>query len=222
MAGKTGRPRGRPKKDGTPPKPRNFNPVSRNNLMQYAGPKEQKKQEKILKSMVNDLGMDIPSEMLEVIIPTKKVFSKEEKTRFLQLLRFHLEELSDHGKITFPDVQAVAELCKNIIMEDRLLEDAQNKMKEDPTAIVNVMASIDKLKKRNKDLSDSLATNRNVRVDPRQSGNTTILDIIEDYERKGQAELQRKLRELKKEEDDEVPAGSYQTSVEEMIKGVVE
>lgn len=207
------------KRPGRPPKkvPKAYNPKSRQNLRQYSEPKQKAEQAKMIRSITDEVEIEIPAEMLEVIIPTKKVFSNEETKRFLQLLKLHLKEISSDEQITFADIQNVAELCKNIIMEDRLLADAQSKSKEDPTAIVNVMASIDKLKKRNQSLSESLATNRNVRIDPRQSGNVTILDIIEEYERKGAEELQRKLDAMKKEEEEEVPEGSYRTRVDDML-----
>jgi hypothetical protein len=218
------RPRGRPRKDAEveEPKERKYNPISRNNLQQYKIPSEKRKQNNILKKMVDEFEMDVPPEMLEVIIPTKKVFDKEERTRFLYLLHYHLKELSVQAKPTFQDVEAVAEFCKNKIMEDRLWEDVNNRRADNPTAATDVMATIDKLKKRNKDLSESLATNRNMRIDPRQNSNFTVLDLIAEYERKGSEEVRKKLEEFKKAEAEEVEDNSYSTSVDKMITTVVD
>ena len=195
----------------------NYNPKSRENLRQYRKNKESE-QVKILKSITAEVDLEIPAEMLEVIIPTKKVFSSEEKKRFLQLLKLHLKEISGDEKVTLSDIQSVAELCKNIIMEDRLLADVQSKSKEDPTALVNVMTSIDKLKKRNKDLSESLATNRNVRVDPKAGGTISVLDLLEAYESGETASVEEKLELLKREEMEEAGPEKYRTTVEDMIR----
>jgi hypothetical protein len=212
----TGRPRGRPPKSKTNTK--SYNPKSRENLRQYSQGKQSAEQAKMIKAITTEIEIEIPPEMLEVIIPTKKVFSNEETKRFLQLLKLHLKELSNDDKITFADIQSVAELCRNIIMADRLLADSQTRAKEDPTAIVNVMASIDKLNKRNKDLSDSLATNRNVRIDPKAGGNITILDLLEAYEVGETASIAEKLAIMEKEEAEEAGPDKYQTTVDGMIR----
>jgi hypothetical protein len=212
----TGRPRGRPPKAKTNTK--NYNPKSRANLRQYSQGKQSAEQAKMIKAITTEIEIEIPPEMLEVIIPTKKVFSNDETKRFLQLLKLHLKELSNDDKITFADIQNVAELCKNIIMEDRLLADAQTKAKANPTAIVDVMATIDKLKKRNQSLSDSLATNRNVRIDPKAGGNITILDLLEAYEVGETASIAEKLAIMEKEEAEEAGPDKYQTTVDGMIR----
>jgi acetolactate synthase small subunit len=221
MTAKTGRPRGRPKKDGTSEKPkRNYNPASRANLRQYSAPKAQKEQAKQMQEITDGFELDISAEDLEVIIPTKKLFIGDERERFMRLFKLHIKELTKSGEVTFPDLQLVSELCKNIIMEDRLLTHAQENAKKDPKALTDVNTTVNNYKKRNKDISESLATNRNVRIDFRQSGKVTILDVIEDYERKSAAELQRKLEMLKREEDDKVDPNKYRTTVADMIKGV--
>jgi hypothetical protein len=212
MAG-TGRPRGRPPNKT---KAKKYNPKSRENLRQYNQGKKEAEQAKMIKAITAEVDIEIPAEMLEVIIPTKKVFSNEETKRFLQLLKLHLKEISSDDKITFADIQNVAELCKNIIMEDRLLADAQTKAKEDPTAIVNVMASIDKLKKRNQSLSESLATNRSVRIDPRAGRNLTVMDVLYTFDDEVQEEYQDKLLAKLDKEEKEVE-GLARTTTKDMI-----
>ena len=54
------KPRGRPRKNPeAAPKKRNFNPISRNNLQQYAIPTEKKKQEKMLNEWQKNLAKNL-------------------------------------------------------------------------------------------------------------------------------------------------------------------
>lgn len=174
-----------------PKKPvKNYNPKSRENLRQYSHGKQLTEQAKMIQAITTEIDIEIPAEMLEVIIPTKKVFSAEEKKRFLQLIKLHLKELSNDDKITFADIQNMAELCKNIILEDRLLADSQKKSKENPIAIIDVMGTVEKLKKRNATLSDTLATNRSARIDPRAGRDITVMDVLYAFDSQAQEALQ--------------------------------
>jgi hypothetical protein len=200
-----------------PKKPvKNYNPKSRENLRQYSHGKQLTEQAKMIQAITTEIEIEIPAEMLEVIIPTKKVFSAEEKKRFLQLIKLHLKELSNDDKITFADIQNVAELCKNIIMADRLLADAQDRSKEEPRALVDVMASVDKLNKRNKDLSESLATNRSVRIDPRAGRNLTVMDVLYTFDDEVQEDYQDKLLTKLAKEEKEVE-GLAKSTTRDMI-----
>ena len=169
------RPRGRPPKQ-LKTSGRKYNPKSRENLRQYSESKNAQEKDSLIRSITEEVEIDIPEEMLEVIIPTKKVFSADEQKRFIRLLKFNLKEIAADEKLSFADVQSVAELCKNIILEDRLLADSHKK--SDPTTLTGIMASVEKLKKRNATLSDSLATNRSARIDPRQGKNITVMDVL--------------------------------------------
>jgi len=195
----------------------NYNPKSRNNLTQYTRPKTEAEKKKLLKSIAAEAEIDL--ELLEVIVPTKKVFTDEEQKRFLKLVKLHLTELTEQGaKVTTQDMQALASLCKNLVMEDRLLEDAKTKFKQDPTAIVNVMAAVDKLKKANEKLSESLATNRNIRVDPKRGSNITILDILEAYESETFGSAEERLAVLEAEEEELAGEDKYVTTIDDMIR----
>lgn len=208
------RPRGRPPKQAA--KGRKYNPKSRDNLRQYNEANNAKDKKELVKSITDELEINISEEMLEVIIPTKKVFSKEERERFVLLLKLSLKEISSDEKISFSDIQAMAELCKNIILEDRLLEHSQKRAKENPIAIVDVMAPVEKLKKRNATLTDSLATNRSARIDPRQGRDITVMDVLYTFDDDVQEDFQEKLMKRLTDEEDKVK-GLVRNSNKDMI-----
>lgn len=208
------RPRGRPPKQ--PRTGRKYNPKSRENLRQYSEAKNAQEKDSLIRSITEEVDLEIPEEMLEVIIPTKKVFSHEEQKRFIRLLKFNLKEIAADEKISFADIQSVAELCKNIILEDRLLADSQKKAKEDPIAIVGVMATVEKLKKRNATLTETLATNRSARIDPRQGKNITVLDVLYTFDNEVQEDFQEKLLAKLIQQEKEVE-GLVRTTNEDMI-----
>jgi hypothetical protein len=187
------------KKDKTKAPKKNYNPKSRDNLRQYTA-KGTSDKDKLLQSMAEQVNID--PELLEVIIPSKKVFSTDEQKRFMKLVNLYFNELtSQDSKLTITDIQAMATLCKNAILEDRLLEDANNK--EDKTAIAEVMASIDKLKKENAKLTESLATNRNVRVDPRAGKDITVMEVLYEFDNRTEDgyEENKLLHEFTEQED---------------------
>jgi hypothetical protein len=194
---------------------KNYNPKSRENLRQYTAPQAEKETKKLLRSISEEI--DIDEDLLEVIVPTKKVFSADERKRFLKLIKLHLIELTEHdSKITTSDIQALSMVCKNLIMEDRLLADAQTKAKADPTAIANVMASIDKLKKANEKLSEGLATNRNMRVDPRSGREFTVMDVLYEFDNDRADEYENRMLDEYEEKEDKVK-DLVKSSVEDLI-----
>jgi hypothetical protein len=204
------RPRGRPPKTAAT-KGRKYNPKSRDNLRQY-NVTSAKDKKQLVKSIAEEIEVDIPEEMLEVIIPTKKVFKdKEERERFALLLKLSLKEISSEEKLTFSDIRAMAELCKNTILEDRLLENSNS-----PATLVDVMTPVEKLKKRNATLLDTLATNRSARIDPRQGKDITVMDVLYTFDDEVQEDFQDKLLKRLESEEDKVK-GLVKTSNKEMI-----
>jgi hypothetical protein len=189
----------------------NYNPKSRENLAQYARPRRAKEREKIKKEIVKDVGLEISEEMLEVIIPAKKIFSDEEQKRFLLLFKLRAKELSDHdAKLTTSDVIAIAKLCKNSILEDRLLAASPT----DGDGIASVMASINTLNKDTEKLTEKLATDRRQRVDPRAGKDVTVNDVLFMVEEE-KAAGRNKLKEMAEEEN--LVRGYVKSSVEDMI-----
>jgi len=203
----------RAKKAGKKVVNESFNPKSKENLIQYSRPKLEKEKEKIKKDIVKDPSIDIDEEMLEIIIPTKSIFSPEESKRFFLMFKLHIKELSENdSKLTVSDMKAVAKLCKNTILEDRLLEVA--KKSKDGEAITSMMASIDKLNKDTEKLTEKLATDRKQRIDPRAGKDITVNDILFLVDEERQKGID-KLR-IYKEEEDKIK-DKVKSSIEEMI-----
>lgn len=178
---------------GRPPK--NYNPRSRENLKQYKSVLEKKRASKITKEIVNEV--KISEELLETIIPKKDVFKGNEQERFTLYLKAYIKEYGSKGaELTISDLDDISQLCKNKILEDRLLKEA----KSSDVGVADVMAAIDRLKKDNVKLKEQLASTRRDRVDPRAGQVITVMDLLEDYSRGTREGLERKMERYSAEE----------------------
>jgi hypothetical protein len=182
-----------------------YNEKSRENLLQYRVQKSQSANDKIKKEIAKEVDIDL--EQIEIIIPTKKLFNPEEKTRFLSLYKLYLKQFSKDQKLETSDMVAIATLCKNQILEDRIYAEAET--------IADAMASVEKLKKENAKINDQLAANRSQRVDPRAGQDITMVDVLDNYLKKSREDLERRMQEYQTEEQEF--DGKIKSTVEEMI-----
>jgi len=179
---------------------RAYNPKSRENLKQYKNVLEKKRGPKSnlskeLKGVIN-----IDEELLDTIIPKNDVFKgNTEKERFTKYLKAYIKEYGSKGaELTISDLDDISQLCKNKILEDRLLKEARIT----DIGVADVMASIDRLKKDNVKLKEQLASTRRDRVDPRAGQFITVMDLIEDYSRGAREGFEQKMERYKAEEDE--------------------
>lgn len=169
------------------------NPKSLANLKQNRNAKVKKQTAKAQKEILAEL--DISEEQLQVITPTKELFTPDEQKRFMNFLKLYLRQFSKGSSLEVSDLVAISTLCKNHILEDNILK----ANKSDPAA---AMASIEKLKKENAKLNDQLAATRVSRVDPRAGQDVTVQELVGEYDRMTKEDIRRKIREYEEEEKD--------------------
>jgi hypothetical protein len=192
-------------------KKRAYNPKSRENLKQYRLPKLKEMQDKTLSGVAEKFEFD--KEVIETIIPVSKIFTTDEAVRFWKYFDLYLSEFAAEGNLTISDFDDIAKLCKNAILEHRLL-----KSKKRDTEVADIMNALDKINKENQILKKQLAATRDQRFDPRSGNDITILDVIYEYEKRGGGiSFEERIKEFEQEEENQVPEGSFKTSRKDMI-----
>lgn len=182
-----------------------YNDRSRENLMQYRSKTAKTKTDKLKKEISQEIEID--EEQIEIIIPTKKLFNPEEKTRFLSLLKLYLKQFSKDQKLETSDMVAIATLCKNQILEDKIYAEADS--------VADAMPSVERLKKENAKINDQLAANRSQRVDPRSGQDITMSDVLEYYIKQSKEDLEERMREYEAEE------GEYNDKIKTTVKDMI-
>jgi hypothetical protein len=190
---------------------RNYNPKSRQNLVQFQSVAKKKQQENITKEILSEVNVD--EDLLELIVAAKEVCeNKAEQTRFMGYVKEYLKEYSKKGTdLTISDIDDIATLCMNNIMITRMYKTAKN---NPDISVADVVASIDRLKKDNVKLKENLASTRKDRVDPKAGQIITVSDIISEYEQERHSR-RSKLEDYLAEEE-EVQSQCH-TSVDDMI-----
>lgn len=191
-------------------KKKSYNPRSRENLRQYKQPRMNEIQNAVLNKLAEVIKID--KEELEIIIPTTKIFSEEEAIRFWKYFELYATEFSAEGNLTVSDRDDIATLCKNKILEDRLLE-ASKKGKE----IADITNALEKYKRENQQLKKQLAATRDQRYDPRAGKDFTVLDLLRYYVESKQDAFKQKMITFKEEEEKEESQGKIKTTVADMI-----
>jgi hypothetical protein len=192
-------------------KKRNYNPNSRNNLVQFQTAARKKRQEDITKEILGEV--EVNEELLELVVAAKEICeNKTEQTRFMGYVKEYLKEYSKKGtELTISDIDDIATLCMNNIMITRMYKTAKNNA---DISVADVMASIDRLKKDNVKLKENLASTRKDRVDPKAGQIITVSDLISEYEQERHAR-RSKLEDYLVEEEE--VKNQCHTSVEDMI-----
>jgi len=165
--------------------------------------------DKLKKDIAHEIGEEIElnEEELEIIIPTKTLFSPEEQKRFMAFLKMYVRQFGKQGELEVSDLVAIATLCKNHILEDKIIKEAES--------TADAMQPVEKLKKENAKLTEQLAATRQQRVDPRAGQDFTVMDLIADYQTQRREDIDEKIRRYKEEEKEFEDL--IKTSPEDMI-----
>jgi hypothetical protein len=191
-------------------KKRNYNPNSRNNLVQFQNATKKKQKEDITKEILEEVEVD--ESLLEIIVAHKDVCIGNEDKRFMSYVKEYLKEYSKKGtELTVSDIDDIAQLCLNNIMITRMYKDS----KKADVSVADVMAAVDRLKKDNVKLKENLASTRKDRVDPRAGQVVTVSDIISEY-LQDQHSRRSKLEDYAAEEEE--VKDQCHTSIDDMIK----
>lgn len=169
---------------------RGYNEKSLQNLKQNRQAMRDKLKEDV--SKIEEI--ELNEEELEIIIPTKALFKPEEQKRFMAFLKMYIKQFGKQSELEVSDLVAIATLCKNHILEDRILSDAEN--------AAEAIHPIEKLKKENAKLTEQLAATRVQRVDPRAGQDFTVMDLIAEYQTQRREDIDEKIKRYKEEEKD--------------------
>lgn len=181
-----------------------YNEKSISNLKQYQRPEERLERE-AKKTAAKYLDYLSDAE-LEIITPTKTMFDVDEQKRFIGFLDMYLKQFVKVGELETTDLVAIATLCKNHILESRILNELP---------IADAMTPVEKLKKENDRLTEQLAGKRSQRVDPRSNQDFTLQDLLLAYEDKKKEDIEEKKKRFQQEE--EKFEGLIKSSFEDMI-----
>ena len=200
-------------KHSSPKARKNIN--SRKNLVQYRKNVSKDTKKKIVKGLatrqkrrnVNPLDyIDIPdsleSKSFLSFLPRRKVFrdDKEEES-FYRVLNIFLKDF-DPDELGASDIEDIISLAKNKVIEDRLLVAGAERegSEEAMSALLDVSASIEKLRKHSEKIKQGLASRRSDRIDPRNKQNFSIVDLVQRFDDRKREELEVLEKRFRKEE----------------------
>lgn len=136
-----------------------------------------------------------PGELIRSHLPVEEVFKEQELDIYNKLVDVYLKDF-DEDELNSNDMDDIINLAINRVLEFRLLKES----KDNVTDHLNVSASIEKLRKHNNTIKESLFTRRKDRIDPNQYKGYSIVDLVASYDEERSKKLQEHEAELQKEE----------------------
>lgn len=115
------------------------------------------------------------TEALDKVYPIYHTFDKEEKTLFMNIVTTYLKDFA-REELSYTDLDDVFSLGSNKVFEYRLYKESGGDAK--------ILTSLEKLKKQNEILKESLATRRKDRLKDMYKSGMSILDIAADFDTK--------------------------------------
>jgi hypothetical protein len=134
-------------------------------------------------------------EMLTEILPVLEIFEKEEVVTYKQLVEVYMADF-DKDDLTSSDMDDIMDLAKSRILEFRLLKIA----KEKPEAVLDISAALEKLRKENQKIKESLSSRRKDRHNPNEYKGFSIVDLAVAFDDQKKLELDDRLRKLNDKE----------------------
>lgn len=130
-------------------------------------------------------------EMIKDILPTDEIYSEQELVWYDNLVDSYMSDF-DKDELTYSDMDDIMDLAKNKILEFRLLKES----KDDAARQVDVSTAIEKLRKQNEKIKESLSTRRRDRVNPNDFKGFSIVDIAVAYDNAKKKELESRVEKL--------------------------
>jgi len=190
----------------------NYNPKSRDNLKQYGGSsKKVRNYEEKFEKFIKEKKLLLTLDMLKDLIPYEDIFKDKETPQFFNILMLHLEDYAGEITLSTSDLHDIINICNLTILKYRVIKDSktQGEIKDAVKFIESIDKSIEKAK-------TNLGANRSARVDPKIKKNTTVVDLIGEYDTKtGRNRALRDIQKMLEQEDD---VEGYATSMEEVIE----
>ena len=130
-------------------------------------------------------------DILTEILPVEEIFNKEEIIMYKQLIEVYIIDF-DKDDLTSSDMDDILDLSKSRILEFRLLKIA----KEKPEAVLDISAALEKLRKENQKIKESLSSRRKDRHNPNEYKGFSIVDLAVAFDDQKKLELDDKLKKF--------------------------
>lgn len=130
-------------------------------------------------------------DILTEILPVEEIFNKEEIIMYKQLIEVYMIDF-DKDDLTSSDMDDILDLSKSRILEFRLLKIA----KEKPEAVLDISAALEKLRKENQKIKESLSSRRKDRHNPNEYKGFSIVDLAVAFDDQKKLELDDKLKKF--------------------------
>lgn len=130
-------------------------------------------------------------EMLTEILPVLEIFEEKEVATYKQLVEVYMGDF-DKDDLTSSDMDDIMDLAKSRILEFRLLKIA----KEKPEAVLDISAALEKLRKENQKIKESLSSRRKDRHNPNEYKGFSIVDLAVAFDDQKKLELDEKLKKF--------------------------
>jgi len=134
-------------------------------------------------------------DLIGMVFPTYQTLTKKEQITFNNISAAYLKDF-ENEELSYSDMDDVFSLALNKILELRLLKIAKKK----PNLLSDTFISLEKLKKQNDKLKESLATTRKERKKHVLKSGVSILDLAASFDEERKEKLEKKEKELLKKE----------------------
>jgi hypothetical protein len=136
-------------------------------------------------------------DVLTKILPVLDIFDEEEIVTYKQLVEVYMADF-DQDDLSSSDMDDIVDLSKSRILEFRLLKIA----KEKPEAVLDISAALEKLRKENQKIKESLSSRRKDRHNPNEYKGFSIVDLAVAFDDQKRLELGEKLKKFAAEEQE--------------------
>jgi len=136
-----------------------------------------------------------PTKLLKEILPVEEIFTSDEVSLYKELVDVYMADF-DRDDLTSSDTDDIMDLAKNRVLEFRLLKDSR----DNPDRMLDVAATVEKIKKENKTLKENLSTRRKDRINPNEFKGFSIVDLAVAFDEQRKEKLAKQIRHNRKEE----------------------
>lgn len=136
-----------------------------------------------------------PKELLKDIVPLNELFDDPELTMYNSFVDAYTNDFEE-GDLTSADTDDIMCLAMNKVLEIRLLKTS----KGNPDQMLNISASIEKLRKSSEKIKDNLSARRKDRIDPHKFKGFSIVDLAVAFDEDRKMSLREKVEKLNEEE----------------------
>ena len=135
-------------------------------------------------------------ELLKEVIPIDDIFNPEEKKIYESLIDIYLKDF-ESDDLTASDMDDIMSLSMNRVLEIRLLKTS----KGSTDAQLDIAGTIEKMRKQNEKIKESLSARRKDRINPHEHKGFSIIDLAVAFEDDRKRKLKDKIKTHKLEED---------------------